>query len=67
MVHIFNYVDAFEINVVLVLLIIPRIIAGFFFGKVKIENEGLIWAILMHVMNNGVVTIFLLPRLLESL
>lgn len=66
-VHIFNYVEAFEINFVLVLLIFPRIIAGFFFGKVKIENGGLIWPILMHVMNNGVVTIFLLPRLLESL
>ncbi len=64
MVHIFNYVEGFQLDFVLFLLVIPRIIAGFFFGKIKIENKGLLWPILMHGMNNGTVVFFLLPRLL---
>jgi membrane protease YdiL (CAAX protease family) len=67
LVHIFNYVDGFEINLVLFLLVAPRVIAGFFFGKTKIENNGLFWPILMHCMNNGTVVIFLLPKLLFSI
>lgn len=65
MVHIFNYTDGFELNFVLLLLIFPRIIAGYFFGKIKIENQGLVWPIAMHAMNNSLVLFFLLPRLLE--
>lgn len=66
LVHIFNYVDGFEIDLVLFLLVVPRVIAGFFFGKIKIENNGLFWPILMHAMNNGTVVLFLLPKLLFS-
>ena len=66
LVHIFNYVEGFEIDLVLFLLVVPRVIAGFFFGKIKIENNGLIWPILMHGMNNGTVVLFLLPKLLFS-
>jgi membrane protease YdiL (CAAX protease family) len=64
MVHIFNYVEGFQLDFLLVLLIIPRIIAGFFFGKIKIENRGLLWPITMHAMNNGIVLFFLFPKLL---
>lgn len=63
-VHIYNYVEGFELNLVLVLLIFPRIIAGFFFGNIKIENKSLIWPVAMHAMNNGTVFLFLLPQLL---
>lgn len=63
-VHIFNYVEGFELNFVLILLIFPRVIAGYFFGKIKIENRGLFWPITMHAMNNSIVLLFLLPRLL---
>lgn len=66
MVHIFNYVEGFELNFVLMLLIFPRIIAGYFFGKIKVENKGLVWPMAMHAMNNGLVFIVLLPRILFS-
>src|SRR5690606_26007797 len=66
MVHIFNYVEGFELNFVLVLLIFPRIIAGYFFGKIKVENKGLVWPIAMHAMNNALVFIVLLPKILFS-
>lgn len=66
-VHIFNYVDSFQIDLVLILMIFPRIIAGFFFGKIKLENKGMIWPILMHSMNNSMVLIFLLPFSLSHL
>src|SRR5690606_13445693 len=66
MVHIFNYVEGFELNFVLLLLNFPRIIAGYFFGKIKVENKGLVWPIAMHAMNNGLVFIVLLPRILFS-
>lgn len=62
LIHIFNYVDSFEINLLLFLLVVPRIIAGVFFGKIKIENKGLIWPITMHAMNNGAVILLLLFR-----
>lgn len=64
MVHIFNYVEGFKLDFVLFLLIIPRIISGFFFGKVKIENRSLIWPITLHAMNNATVLLLLFPRLL---
>ena len=60
-VHIFNYVESFTLNLVLFLMIAPRIIAGFFFGKIKLENKGMIWPILMHSMNNSMVLVFVLP------
>ena len=64
MVHIYNYVEGFELTFVLFLLVVPRIIAGYFFGKIKIENGGLFWPIAMHAMNNGIVFLILLPRIL---
>ncbi|MCB7480677.1 type II CAAX prenyl endopeptidase Rce1 family protein [Christiangramia sediminis] len=60
-VHIYNYVDTFQLDLVLFLMIFPRIIAGYFFGKIKLENKGMIWPILMHSMNNSLVLIFVLP------
>ncbi|MDX1545211.1 MAG: CPBP family glutamic-type intramembrane protease, partial [Christiangramia sp.] len=65
-VHIFNYVETFQIDLVLFMMIFPRIIAGFFFGKIKLENKAMIWPILMHGMNNSLVLIFLLPYALSQ-
>ncbi len=67
LVHIFNYVDAFEINLVLFLLIVPRIIAGYFFGKIKIENRNLIWPVAMHAMNNSAVLLIVIPKFLFTI
>lgn len=64
LVHIWNYVEGWQLDLVLFILIFPRIIAGYFFGKIKIENGNLIWPIAMHAMNNGIVVFFLLPKLL---
>lgn len=65
-VHIFNYVETFQMDLVLFMMIFPRIIAGFFFGKIKLENEGMIWPIMMHSMNNSIVLIFMLPYALSQ-
>ncbi len=54
-IHISNYVDSFQINSTLVLLITPRIIAGHMFGQLKIKNDHIIWSILLHALNNGIV------------
>jgi len=64
LVHISNYVDSFQVDLVLFLMIVPRIIAGFYFGKIKVENKTMIWPIAMHAMNNATVLILLLPRIL---
>ncbi|MBZ9729133.1 CPBP family intramembrane metalloprotease [Salegentibacter sp. JZCK2] len=64
LVHIWNYVEGWQLDLILFVLIFPRIIAGYFFGKIKIENGNLIWSIAMHAMNNGIVVFFLLPKLL---
>ncbi|PZX65184.1 CAAX prenyl protease-like protein [Salegentibacter mishustinae] len=64
LVHIWNYVEGWQFDLILFLLIFPRIIAGYFFGKVKVENGNLLWPITMHAMNNGIVVFFLLPKLL---
>lgn len=64
LVHIWNYVEGWQFDLILFLLIFPRIIAGYFFGKIKVENENIIWPITMHAMNNGIVVFFLLPKLL---
>ncbi|WP_299222896.1 CPBP family glutamic-type intramembrane protease [uncultured Aquimarina sp.] len=60
--HIFNYVDSFKIDSILFLLIVPRIIAGHMFGKLKIENSHIIWPILLHAINNGVVFLIISSR-----
>ncbi|SEM26148.1 CAAX protease self-immunity [Aquimarina amphilecti] len=60
--HIFNYVDSFRIDSILFLLIVPRIIAGHMFGKIKIENNHMIWPILLHSINNGVVFLIISNR-----
>ncbi len=58
-VHIFNYVESFQIDLVLFVMIFPRIIAGFFFGKVKLENREMVWPIALHSMNNLMVFLFM--------
>lgn len=60
-VHIYNYVDNFQLDLMLFIMIFPRIIAGFFFGKIKVENKSLLWPVLLHSMNNSLVLIVLLP------
>lgn len=63
LVHINNYVDNFVINLALFTLIVPRIISGFMMGWIKIKNQGLIWSMGLHFMNNAfVVGIGLLVR-----
>ncbi len=63
LVHINNYVDNFVINLALITLIVPRIISGFLMGWIKIKNEGLIWSMGLHFMNNAfVVGIIILTR-----
>lgn len=63
LVHINNYVDNFVINLTLITLIVPRIISGFWMGWVKIKNEGLIWSMVLHFMNNAfVIGIILLTK-----
>ncbi|MGW1455492.1 CPBP family glutamic-type intramembrane protease [Salegentibacter agarivorans] len=65
LVHIWNYVEGWQFDLILFLLIFTRIIAGYFFGKIKVENGSLLWPITMHAMNNGIVVFFLLPKLLQ--
>ena len=55
LVHINNYVDNFIINAALITLIVPRIISGFMMGWIKIKNQGLIWSMGLHFMNNAFV------------
>ncbi|MFT5892906.1 MAG: membrane protease YdiL (CAAX protease family) [Dokdonia sp.] len=55
LVHINNYVDNFVINLALFTLIVPRIISGFMMGWIKIKNQGLIWSMGLHFMNNAFV------------
>lgn len=57
-VHVWNYVSGFEFNFILFILIFPRIIAGYFFGRLKVQNQQLYWPILLHAMNNGIVVLF---------
>ena len=63
LVHIWNYVEGWQFDLILFLLIFPRVIAGYFFGKIKIENQSIFWPIAMHAMNNGIVALFMLPKL----
>ena len=56
-VHVWNYVSGFEFNFILFILIFPRIIAGYFFGRLKVQNQHLYWPILLHAMNNGIVVL----------
>ncbi|WP_051907753.1 type II CAAX prenyl endopeptidase Rce1 family protein [Flavimarina sp. Hel_I_48] len=58
-VHITNYVDHFTINLALFLLIMPRILAGFMIGWVKINNKKLQWAMALHAINNGIAFFFI--------
>tara|TARA_R100000935_G_scaffold54253_1_gene82883 strand:+ start:2240 stop:2860 length:621 start_codon:yes stop_codon:yes gene_type:complete len=64
LVHISNYVDGFQLDFLLFLMIVPRIIAGFYFGKIKIENRSMVWPIAMHALNNATVVMFILPKLI---
>ncbi|WP_083642604.1 type II CAAX prenyl endopeptidase Rce1 family protein [Christiangramia flava] len=62
-VHIFNYVESFQIDLVLLIMIFPRIIAGFFFGKIKLENREMFWPIALHSLNNLMVFLVMFPIL----
>ena len=66
-VHVFNYVENIYFDMVLFIMIFPRIIAGYFFGKIKMENKQMIWPILMHSMNNGIVILLTLPFQLKGI
>lgn len=67
LVHITNYVDVFTLNIALLALIAPRIMAGFMMGYIKIRNRHIIWSIALHALNNGVViTILILSQMLRS-
>ena len=55
LVHITNYIDGFMIDAALISLIVPRIISGFLMGWIKIKNQGLIWSMGLHFMNNAFV------------
>lgn len=55
LVHINNYVDDFVINAALIALIIPRVLAGFMMGLIKIKNKHIGWSMGLHAINNGVV------------
>lgn len=55
LVHINNYVDTFTLNLALFMLIIPRILSGYMMGWIKIKNQGLIWAMGLHFLNNAFV------------
>ncbi len=61
-IHIFNYVNSFMIDSILFLLIVPRIIAGHMFGKLKIKNGHIIWAIALHAFNNGIAFLIISSR-----
>ena len=63
LVHIYNYVDSFQLNLVLFFLVFPRMIAGYFLGKIKVENGSLLWSVLFHSMNNITVLFLVFPRL----
>ncbi|MGO4910932.1 CPBP family glutamic-type intramembrane protease [Leeuwenhoekiella sp. W20_SRS_FM14] len=54
LLHINNYVDTFMINLPLIMLVIPRFLAGLFFGYIKIKNKHLSWSIGMHMLNNAI-------------
>ncbi|MDN3593620.1 CPBP family glutamic-type intramembrane protease [Zunongwangia endophytica] len=56
-VHVWNYVSGFEFNIILFFLIFPRIIAGYFMGRLKVQNKELYWPMLLHAMNNGIVVL----------
>ena len=53
--HVSNYVDEFVVTWPIFVAIVPRIILGFMFCKVKIENDGIGWAMGLHAINNGIV------------
>lgn len=55
--HVSNYVDEFVVTWPIFIAIVPRIILGFMFCKVKIENDGIGWAMGLHAINNGIVFI----------
>ncbi|MEH6406762.1 MAG: CPBP family intramembrane glutamic endopeptidase [Leeuwenhoekiella sp.] len=59
-VHINNYVEEFTVNLVLFLLIFPRILAGFMLGWIKLKNKNLVWSMALHAMNNGFAFIFII-------
>lgn len=52
LIHISNYVTEFTINISLLILVIPQIIAGFMLGIVKQKTKGLGWSMGLHFMNN---------------
>lgn len=61
--HVFNYTSSLTMNSVLFLLIVPRIIAGHMFGRLKLENNHLVWPIALHALNNGVVFLIIIRQI----
>lgn len=55
--HVSNYTEEFILTWPIFIAIIPRIILGFMFCKIKLENNGLPWAMGLHGINNGIVFI----------
>lgn len=63
LVHISNYIDGYGLNLALIILIIPQVIAGFILGWVKRRNKEIGWPMILHFMNNLVpVVILILTR-----
>lgn len=54
LVHISNYVTSFTVNLSLLILVIPQIIAGFMLGWIKRVNHHISWPMALHFMNNVV-------------
>ncbi|TVZ51844.1 CPBP family intramembrane glutamic endopeptidase [Dokdonia sp. Hel_I_53] len=59
-VHINNYVKDFTLNIALITLIFPRIMAGIMMGYVKIKNDHIGWSMALHSINNGFVILILI-------
>lgn len=49
--HVFNYGKLAEINISILLLIVPRIVSGFIYGIFK-KNNGIKWSIALHAFRN---------------
>ncbi|MEH6656121.1 CPBP family intramembrane glutamic endopeptidase [Leeuwenhoekiella marinoflava] len=60
--HITNYVADFVFNIPLLMLITPRVFAGFAFGYLKIKNQKLEWSIALHAINNLIPLLVILFR-----
>lgn len=58
--HIYNYVDAFLLNIALFVIVVPRIVLGAFAGWLKLKTGAMLWPILLHFLNNAFVILMML-------